>query len=67
MTTSTSTAGSTKTERSETAAPAEPAPSPELLEFLGEFADERGAWVDPLDLDDAEAAGDAAEPKDGGR
>jgi hypothetical protein len=65
MTSSTSTAGSPTTSRSDAAAappPArpEPAPSAELLEFLGEFSDERGEWLDPLDLEGAGA-------EDGGR
>ena len=57
MTTSTSTAGSTTPSRSDPQAapePEGPAPSPELLEFLGEFSDERGAWIDPIELDDGE-------------
>ena len=60
-TTSSSTDGSKKPNRSDPAAPTEPTrpaasppPSPELLEFLGEFSDERGEWIDPLELDDAE-------------
>jgi hypothetical protein len=68
MTTSSSTDGST-TSRSEQAAPpkartAEPPPDPQLLEFLGEFSDERGEFVDPIDLDDASDA-DATEHKGG--
>ena len=66
MTTSSSTDGSTTTTNRSDAAPAkptpsgdaEPQPSPELLEFLGEFGDERGDWVDPIDLDDAAGATD---------
>ncbi len=69
MTTSSSTDGSTTSSRSEQAAPpkartADPPPDPELLEFLGEFSDERGQFVDPIDLDDASDA-DANEPKGG--
>ena len=69
MTTSSSTDGSTKSSRSESAKPqgtraADPPPDPELLEFLGEFSDERGEFVDPIDLDDA-TGGDANERKDG--
>jgi hypothetical protein len=68
MTSSTSTDGSTTSSRSDAApqpaaAPPEPAPSAELLEFLGEFSDERGEWLDPLDLDEADAA--AAEHGEG--
>jgi hypothetical protein len=32
------------------------APSPDLLEFLGEFSDDDGGWIDPLDLEDPETA-----------
>ncbi len=61
MKTSISTAGSTTRSRSEEEAPPaaaapEPAPSEELLEFLGEFSDEGGEWIDPLLLEDSEAA-----------
>lgn len=50
-TTPSSTDGSKKANRSD----ADDAPSAELLEFLGEFADEGGEWVvDPLELDDPE-------------
>jgi hypothetical protein len=71
MTTSSSTDGSKTPNRSESAAQpkpraAEPAPDPELLEFLGEFSDERGEFVDPIDLDDAGDA-DPNEHKDGGK
>jgi len=62
MTTSTSTDGSKKTAQSDgTAKPAPAAaepPSGDLLEFLGEFSDERGEWVDPLDLEGAESVPD---------
>jgi hypothetical protein len=44
-------------------APPARAPSAELLEFLGEFADDREGFVDPLELDDANhAEGAAPEP-----
>jgi hypothetical protein len=33
-------------------------PSPELLEFLGEFSDDEGEWVDPLELEGSESAPD---------
>lgn len=33
-------------------------PDAELLEFLGEFMTEDGTWVDPLDLDVANAPRD---------
>lgn len=63
MTTSTSTDGSKTASRSDGGEEREPAPSerpsPELLEFLGEFADERGEWLDPLDLDESDALPDA--------
>lgn len=63
MTTSTSTDGSPRTPRSEAAEPLSPpgagepsrasdAPSPELLEFLGEFSDGAGGGIDPFELDD---------------
>jgi hypothetical protein len=50
-TTSNSTNGSKKSNRADQ----ETAPSAELLEFLDEFSDAEGEWIDPLDLDDAEA------------
>lgn len=59
MTTSTSTAGSQRAKRSEPVQPGVPpaqAPSPDLLEFLGEFSDDDGGWIDPLDLEDPETA-----------
>jgi hypothetical protein len=66
MTNSSSTAGSTTPKQSDadepsTAVKSEPVPSAELLEFLGEFADDRGEWIDPVDLDESEAAGSADE------
>lgn len=40
----------------------QPAPDPELLEFLGSFTTKEGEWVDPLDLAVMdETAGKAAE------
>jgi hypothetical protein len=67
-TTRSSTDGSTKANRSESGKtesgkPRQPAasapPSKELLEFLGEFSDERGEWIDPLELDDPDPVPDA--------
>ncbi len=68
MTTSISTDGSKRRKPSERggeqpAATAPDAPSAELLEFLGEFEDESGTWIDPLDL---EAAGATQEPPSDG-
>jgi len=69
MTTSTSTDGSKTTPQSDAveqrapAAATEP-PSAELLEFLGEFSDERGEWLDPLDLEGSDAAPAAEGPTD---
>ena len=69
-TTRSSTDGSTKASRSESGKPepgklrqpaASAPPSAELLEFLGEFSDERGGWIDPLELDDPEAPPDAGD------
>lgn len=64
MNTSSSTDGSKRANRSESAdEPLAPAtPSLELLEFLGEFTGADGEWVDPLDLDGI----DAAESEDDG-
>lgn len=70
MTNSSSTDGSTPKSRSDAAPPkpppagaeppsAEP-PSAELLEFLGEFDDAHGEWIDPFDLD---GAGDEPKPQ----
>lgn len=64
MNTSSSTDGSKRTSRSEPAAEplAPPAPSLEVLEFLGEFTGADGEWIDPLDLEPV----DGAEDEDGG-
>jgi len=64
MNNSSSTDGSKRASRSEPAdEPLAPAtPSLELLEFLGEFSDADGEWVDPFDLEGA----DAAESEDDG-
>lgn len=42
---------------------AAPTPSAELLEFLGEFSNENGEWIDPLELDAPDAE---REPAAGG-
>ena len=64
MTTSTSTDGSKTAERSEPAATPTTAPSAELLEFLGEFADGDGGWIDPLELEEDAVAEEDEEETD---
>lgn len=58
MNNSSSTDGSKRASRSdppdEPLAPA--TPSLELLEFLGEFSDAEGEWVDPFELEGVDAA-----------
>jgi len=34
-----------------------------LLEFIGEFTDEQGEWIDPIELEQELSAEDAADPE----